>query len=60
MGENMTIYELIAVCKSKHIIDPVKIASWIIHNDRYWKSQGYEYTKTTVDVVLRRSPITTF
>jgi len=48
----MNIWQIVDLCHEKHINDPVKIASWAIHNDKYWKSKGYDYTKATVVVAL--------
>jgi hypothetical protein len=50
----MTIWQALATCKQKRINDPTKIASWMIHNNKYWKNKGYDYTKLTVEATLHK------
>lgn len=52
----MTIYELIAEAKSKHINDPVKVASWIVNTQKDWK-QGYKATKLLVEVCQMQTEV---
>lgn len=46
----MTIYELVAEAKAKHINDPIKVASWICNTHKDWPS-NHKQTKLLVEVV---------